>query len=285
MCGVCIFLTDGLERQNLLGDLNYQVELPTFYVTCVWLEIPGDPSGLFPSHQKWEWVLLTHSHSSLCLGYQSILPHSRNFFLTNLLVPARFFHIAYIKDTQYVVKKSSATDKDSLVLLNGIGNLNCGVQSIYSWRNPPSQSSAPQVFPPIPSVHTSLSMLCIHLILTGHVKYWIPWFPSQSQHIILPYHILPLLLAFSTVGNNIKVCKASKMKRWGNHSLRGQSHRHLRVGGKVRACHGCANILPPQHCWGESPMQARSIHAILAQGSAKISVGLKGNVQPLKTQS
>lgn len=114
---------------------------------------------------------------------------------------------------------------------------------------------------------------------------WIPWFPSQSQHIILPYHILPLLLAFSTVGNNIKVCKASKMKRWGNHSLRGQSHRHLRVGGKVRACHGCANILPPQHCWGESPMQACSIHAILAQGSAKISVGLKGNVQPLKTQS
>lgn len=189
------------------------------------LEIPGDPSSLFPSHQKWEWVLVTHSHSSLCLGYQSILPQSSNFFLTNLFVPARFFHFAYVTGTQYVVKRSSVAEKDSLVLLNGIGNLNCVVQSVYSWRDPSSQSSAPQVFPPVPSVHTSLSMLCTHLILTGHVKYWIPWFPSQSQHIVLPYHILPLLLAFSTVSNSIKVCKASKMKRWGNHSLRGQSHR------------------------------------------------------------
>lgn len=248
MCEFCIFLTDGLERQNLQEDLNYQIELSTFCVTCVWLEIPGDTSSLFPSHQKWEGVFLTHSHSS-CLGYQSVLPQG-NFFLMNLFVPARFFHIAYVKGTQYVVKKSSETDEDSLVLLNGIGNLNHGVQSIYSWRNPSSQSSAPQTFLPIPSVHISLSMLCPHLILTGHVKYWIPWFSSQSQHIF-PYHILPLLLAFSTVGNSIKVCKASKMKRWGNHSLRGQSHRQLRVGGKVRACHGCAKMLSPQHCWGE----------------------------------
>lgn len=263
MCGFCIFLTDGQERQNLQEDLNYQIELSTFCVTCVWLEIPGDPSSLFPSRWKWEWVLLTHSHSSLCLGYQSILPQSSNFFLTNLFLPARFFHIAYV-NIPNMLRKSL----QELELVNGIGKLSCGVQSIYSWRYPSSQSSAPQVFLPIPSVHTStsLSMLCTHLTLTGHVKYWVPCFPSQSQHIVLPYHILPLLLAFSTVGNSIKVCKASKMKRWGNHSLRGQSHRQLRVGGKVRACHGCANILPPQPCWGESLMQACSIHVILAQG-------------------
>lgn len=35
----------------------------------------------------------------------------------------------------------------------------------------------------------------------------------------------------------------------------------------------------------ESPMQACSIHVFLAQGSAKISVSLKGNMQPLKIQS
>lgn len=270
MCGFCIFLTDGLERQNLQEDLNYQIELSILCVTCVWLEIPGDPSSSFPSHQKWEWVLLTHSHILLCLLYQSILPQSSNFLLTNLFMPARCFHIAYIRGTQYVVKKSSGTDEDSLVLLTGIGNLNCGVPSIYSWRDPSSQSSASQVFASIPSVHASLSMLCAHLILTSHVKYWIPWFPSQSQHIVLPYHILPLLLAFSTVGSSIKVCKASKMKRWGNHSLRGQSHRQLRVGGKVRACHGYTKMLSPQHCWGESPCRLAAFMLFLPRALLKL---------------
>jgi len=74
------------------------------------------------------------------------------------------------------------------------------------------------------------------------------------------------------------------MKRRGNRSLRGQSHRQLRAEGKVRACHGCVKMLSVWHRRDWSPMEACSAHVILAQGTAEMSVSLKGNVQPLKMQ-
>lgn len=203
-------------------------------------------------------------------------------FFLKLFVPARFFDAAYEEGTPYVLKQSAGTDKDSLLLLNRIRNLNSSVPSIYP-QSP--------LFPGLCSTNTSIYVSPQHPIHTVH---WLGtgrlWQMlnslvslSISSHPSL-YHILSLLLASSTVYNSIKDCKASKMKRWGNHSLRGQSHRQLRAGGKVRACHECAKMLSPQHCRGWSPMEVCRAHVILAQGTAEISVSLKGNMQPLKIQ-
>lgn len=125
----------------------------------------------------------------------------------------------------------------------------------------------------------------VHWLDTGRPWHILNSLVSLSISSHPSYHILPLLSASSTVYKSIKTCKASKMKRQGNHSPRGQSHRQLRAGGKVRACHGCAQMLSPQHCWGGTPTEACSSHAILAQGPAEISVSLKGNMQPLKMLS
>lgn len=153
----------------------------------------------------------------------------------------------------------------------------------FTHRAPCSQGSAPQTRPST-SVLSTPSTLCTELG-TGRLWQMLNSLVSLSISSHPPlYHILSLLLASSTVYNSIKDCKPSKMKRWGNRSLRGQSHRQLRAGGKVRACHECAKMLSPQHCRGWSPMEACRAHVILAQGTAEISVSLKGNMQPLKIQ-
>lgn len=173
MCGICIFLTDGLERQNLQEDLNYQIELSILCVTHVWLEIPGVPNSSFLSCHKWEWVSLTHYVCSVYIN-PFFCSQGRNFFLKKLFMPARFFHIAYEKSTPYVVKKSAGTNKDSLVLLNRTKNPNASMQFIYPQRDPSLQSSTPQMWSSIPSVHSSPSSFCPDLTLTGRGKCWIP---------------------------------------------------------------------------------------------------------------
>lgn len=85
------------------------------------------------------------------------------------------------------------------------------MQSIYPQRAPCSQTSAPQAWPSIPSVHSSPSTPCTDLILPGHGKHWIPQFPSQSQHILLlttsfPCSWLPAL--------SITASKPAKPQKW-----------------------------------------------------------------------
>lgn len=115
-----------------------------------------------------------------------------------------------------------------------------------------SQGSTPQAYPST-SALSPLSTLCPDLLLTGHSKHWIPYFPSQSHHILLfttsfPSSWLPALFVTASKTAKSQKWKDRAIAAWGG-KVTGSWGLKERLGlvMGVRRCslHGTAEIGAP----------------------------------------